>query len=135
MKYLANELGENNNQILRLEAQVGGYTGQSFNVKIDVKRKTAEYTSFDYGFSDRKTKKITLNECELKEFIYKLCELNVRNWKKHYQPKEPIMDGTGWSVKLVTDKYTFESEGNNAYPKVWNKFCISIEALVNEDFR
>lgn len=45
------------------------------------------------------------------------------------------MDGTSWSVKLGTDKYEFESEGDNAHPIVWNKFCKSIENLINEEFK
>ncbi len=45
------------------------------------------------------------------------------------------MDGTSWSIMLVTDKYKFESEGDDAHPTVWNKFCKSIENLIKEEFK
>lgn len=135
LEYLINVIQDSNFSVLRLETQVGGFMGRSFNVDIDFVEKKARYTSFQQGFSEEENKVIPLTESELKEFVFKLYELNVRNWKKHYKPKQMIMDGTGWSVKLITDKGEFESEGDNAYPRAWNKFCKSIEVLIKEDFQ
>ena len=135
MEYILSIIEESNRQILMLEAQVGGFTGQSFNVQIDIVRKSARYTSYDYGFRNEAIKDICLTEGGLKEFIYMLYKLRVENWKKHYSTKEIIMDGTNWLVKLVTDKCEYESEGNNAYPTVWHKFCKCIEGLIKEEFR
>lgn len=131
--------GSKNNKdignILTLKASVGGYTGSSYNVLIDLIDKKAIYTSFGYGFSDKEIKEISLKEDDLKEFVYKLNEMNIGAWKKKYISKKVIMDGTGWQVNLVTDKGNFESVGSNSYPKCWNDFCRNIKALIKEDFR
>lgn len=135
LEYLINEIEKISGQVLTVEAQVGGFTGPSFSVKIDMAKKNAKYISYDYGFSNRKEKEICLDEAKLKEFIYKLYELDLKNWHKQYQSKEVVMDGTNWSIKFLDDKGEFESKGDNAYPKAWNRFCESIESLIEEEFR
>ncbi len=121
--------------IITLKASVGGYTGSSYNVLIDFIKKKAIYTSFGYGFSNKETKEISLKEDDIKEFMYKLNEMNIGVWKKKYISKKVIMDGTGWQVNLVTDKGNFESVGSNSYPKCWKDFCRSIKTLIKQDFR
>lgn len=80
LEYILSIIAESNSEILMLQAQVGGFAGQSFNVKIDMERKIARYTSYDYGFSNERIKEISLTEGGLKEFIYTLYELKVQKW-------------------------------------------------------
>ena len=38
----------------------------------------------------------------------------VHNWRSHYEAD--VVDGVGWTLRLVAGSFTLQSSGNNAYP-------------------
>lgn len=39
----------------------------------------------------------------------------VRGWRRNYK-QDNVVDGSGWSLRIVTDEGTLQSQGSNAFP-------------------
>ena len=118
-----------------LKVSVGGYMGVSYKVEIDFQSLLAEYTTFDSGYEFRGSKKIYLSKEKIATFLKSVDVLNINKWKRHYKNSD-IRDGTSWSIEVCfDDNKEYVSTGNNAFPKRWEIFCISIQQLLMEDFR
>ena len=63
------------------------------------------------------------------EFRNVLNTIGAWKWKREYQPKEPIMDGTSWSLELSWGTYRIQSGGSNASPRHFNKLCKALSKL------
>ncbi|ERI95265.1 hypothetical protein HMPREF1982_00406 [Clostridiales bacterium oral taxon 876 str. F0540] len=120
--------------IIKVSAWVGGYTGSSYEVSIDLLTLEADYKYMEYGYIPTTEKRIALSEDSLIKFVKSLYKNDVFNWKPTYEPEYPICDGTSWSVSIITKEYNDFSEGNNEYPMQWDGFCRSIKSLIGEEF-
>ena len=118
----------------KLEAFVGGYTGNSYELVIDFGSMQAEYIILEYGYTPSEKYSIDFSEEDLEQFLLALDEIKLLHWKESYVD-HGVLDGTSWSVKLYFHNSTFESSGTNAYPKKWSQFCEILEKLTGQTFR
>jgi hypothetical protein len=63
--------------------------------------------------------------------IERLLELGVENWKRSYS-NPMIMDGYGWSLKVICEKLNIVSSGMNADPPRFDAVKELIEAAAKE---
>lgn len=126
--------GLKHSDIQRLETFVGGFTGNSFEVKINFESLTGAYRGMDFGYELYKEKDLVLTEKSLILFIHMLYENRILYWNKRYEPDYEILDGTQWSVEVVRNNKTYHFSGNNKYPPQWKLFCKCIQRLVQEPF-
>ena len=62
------------------------------------------------------------------DFIEYLADIHMGEWRKHYSPARygyAVMDGVGWSITIFykDGRKPFRSDGDNAYPYNFDKFC------------
>jgi len=126
--------GVSKSNILSVNACVGGYTGSSCEVDIDIVKYVANYRYMEFGYELTVEKEIPILQEKLIKFIYGLEKNRVFRWISSYEPLRPVCDGTSWSVHIVTKDKNYSFEGNNEYPKEWNKFCRDISLLISEEF-
>ncbi len=118
----------------KLEAFVGGYAGNSYELTIDFESKKAEYRIFDYGYIPAEKQIFYISEENLEQLLQGLDEVKLLQWKQSYVDSG-VLDGTDWSVKVYFQSEIFESSGINAYPKKWKQFCKVLEKLTGQTFR
>jgi len=96
-----------------LDIRIGGHLGLSYVLKW-------ETDGLVYRMCEDGEQRAVLHMEPAKrswEAFWKVMdEIDVWGWQDHYQPDQPVADGTGWSVKLMVDDRFVESGGNNAYP-------------------
>ena len=76
---------------------------------------------------------ITPSSSELAEFSKNLDDLNVWDWKEHYNNSH-IMDGVQWGLTIIKDSKELYSGGSNDFPENINRFIQSINQLINMDY-
>jgi hypothetical protein len=101
----------------------GDYTkNEGFVIDIVSKDKVRiEYQS--YSMVDSIHPVVVLNAADSKTLITKLYNLNILDWKEHYEPADIIMDGESWDMEI--DTYNLghiRKGGNNAFPENWHSF-------------
>ncbi len=62
-------------------------------------------------------------------FKKELYRIRLWKWKNDYQSEGIVLDGTYWSVKLVTKGKVYESEGLQSFPKEWDRLCQALSKL------
>ncbi len=125
------KLTELEEKYLIFTASVGGYTGNSFKIEINFIAETCKHTKFDYGYSNEKTNKVYFDKNKMSLIIRKLFKI-ISKWEKEYKAEDAILDGTSWSVGLITNKKVLFSSGNNTYPKDWNLFSDIISKNIGD---
>ena len=95
---------------------------ESFSIDISSKdRIRVEYSSFKVDEAIKPV--VVLDAADSKTLVTKLYNLNVLDWKEHYDPEEIIMDGESWNIEI--DTYNLghiRKGGNNAFPENWHSF-------------
>ena len=95
---------------------------EGFVIDISSKdRVRIEYNT--YGIHEDIKPVVVLDEADSKTLITKLYNLNLLDWKEHYEPEEMIMDGESWDLEI--DTYNLghiQKGGNNAFPENWHSF-------------
>ncbi|WP_377891664.1 hypothetical protein [Alkalihalobacillus sp. R86527] len=120
-------------KINKVKAYVGGFFGCSYQVEWVLKTGEVTYLEWENSMGEDP---ITINTIyENLHSIDSLQSTNVLRWKKDYQPEQPILDGTSWSVEIQTDDKVIEKHGSNAYPKTWDQFCELMEEVSGKTFR
>ncbi len=117
--------------IKRIKASVGGYSGPNYEVEIDFVNGIATWKEGMYQELEH-TK--DLDAASSTKYIKELSNCRVLNWGQQYI--EPcVLDGTQWSVEIDFDDACVCKYGSNAYPKEWKRFCRLIEKCVRKPFR
>jgi hypothetical protein len=120
---------------------------QEFNTWLDEQTEeslasaTRENTEkeVDERVKNKFIKTITPSEAAWRTFEDTVSGLSPQQWATRY--KDPhIPDGTAWSFLVVTDAWTLNSGGLNAFPlsgriddvELYNAFIRAVEALIGE---
>jgi hypothetical protein len=74
---------------------------------------------------------LTAEDPAFSDVIGRLLELGVENWKRSYS-NPMIMDGYGWSLKVISEKLNIVSSGLNAGPPRFDAVKELIEAAAKE---
>ena len=88
------------------------------------------------GFKvDGYEKTIDIPEHKILSFWDKMDEINVWSWESSYEhPEIKTTDGHMWSLELKNrNGRTVKTEGNNYYPKEYNKFIKSLNYLFGSE--
>jgi hypothetical protein len=56
------------------------------------------------------------------------------NWKNRYVDLD-ILDGTQWNIEIEQASKTRKINGDNSFPKEWDKFCNLMKWVSGKDFR
>ncbi|MBU5425710.1 winged helix-turn-helix domain-containing protein [Tissierella pigra] len=121
------------NNILSIEAFVGGYFGSSYQVSIDLENNTATYKKLEDGYEIINDREVVIENTEIEKFRSELESIRILKWEKEYFAS--VLDGTSWSIIIKTADGEFESSGSNSFPRNWNRFCSSIEKIIMSEFR
>ena len=122
------------NNVVMMKAFVGGFTGRSYQVEINMTDSTAEYKVLESGYTPLTEETIILEVEQMKKLLRVLDKVDILNWDEHYDNID-VLDGTSWSVELMFNSTVFQTGGSNAYPEQWNKFCGVLEKVIGKDFR
>lgn len=116
--------------ISKVSAAIGGYSGPHYSVQFDLINETVEYHRLDYDVENNSVK--TFNKERL---LFSLESLGVLNWKPIYINPE-IMDGTQWNLEIdFTDgRDKFEVCGSNKFPVGWTLLCKTISLITRKPF-
>ena len=85
------------------------------------------------GGNEEKVINKTFRKTTSNEFIEKLKEINLLNWRAKYIID--ACDGTQWSIDVTTDSRTIKKYGDNKFPDEWDIFCRLVRKITNEKFR
>jgi hypothetical protein len=112
-----------------IRASVGGFFEGYYDVTIDFNK--SEFT-WNHPCGSGKTGTInkTIRKATGSKFLEELKLTNLLNWKAEYWDNN-ILDGTQWSVEIVTDGRVISKSGSNDYPEGWEMFC----KLIRDTFR
>jgi hypothetical protein len=112
--------------ITDLSASIGGGPRGPF---FDVQMHEASLQYFTYFARGEPKTLVTPTREEWLAFRQVLDTIDVFKWRKEYVDPR-VLDGTSWSVRLVIDGRTVESEGSNKYPPGFERFRSALEALL-----
>lgn len=113
--------------------------GNSYSVEKS--GESLEYKAYSDGYKLSSVETIVPSEAEWQAFFSKIDKLDVWSWVERYET--PVVDGTSWSVEIVTVDRTIKSSGSNAYPgkkpgshsdfestPTFDKFLRTVEKLI-----
>lgn len=115
-----------------IKASVGGCFDGSYNVVIDLENLKTSW-NFYSGFIEETNHKFIRSKTA-QRLIEQLKMVNLLNWKSKYIDSA-VLDGTHWSVEIITDKRTIRKYGDNQYPDGWGLFCRVIAQITGGKFR
>lgn len=116
-------------KIKSISANVGGYPGPYFNVKINLENRQVDYHKF-MSVDDETS---IVNEDCIAWLLEELYKCDFINWAEEYiQPM--VLDGTHWSVQIEYDSHCEIKTGDNYFPPKWTKFCKAISELTGNEF-
>jgi hypothetical protein len=120
------------NKIQGIDGCIGGHLGGYKAFEIDFINKNVYFWTGSYEKDKKLIKKIC--DKDIKEFIDKLKEVNLLNWKKKYINND-ILDGTQWNIIIDVNGRKREKYGSNAYPKEWGMFSELISRFIGRKFK
>lgn len=124
-----------------LDVSIGGHFGPSYHVKWEDGQLV--YRAYEEG-KETEVLQVQPDPRSWELFWKQMDVIGVWEWRDHYEPNHPVMDGTGWEMKLHVDDRFVESGGNNAYPvdglcagadevtPVFRKFLKAVRRLVGD---
>jgi len=121
-----------------LKAYVGGFSGPCYQVRVNFLQKRFTYLVWTRN-RDGEINMENLYQSKLpgdfEEFKRDILSMKLWEWESSYPTNEGIiLDGTNWFVELKTTKTVYKSEGMQAFPPKWKKFCRAIEKLTASPF-
>ncbi|WP_449623158.1 hypothetical protein [Robertmurraya sp. Marseille-Q9965] len=121
-------------ELITLTAMIGKFPGPTYKVAVDFIHN--RFYLFEWNIDNKvaKNKDKTVYIGDVEKFKKEIIRLNIWNWQRDYQPESLVLDGTCWSVHLKTKGMVYESEGLQAFPKEWSKFCKAISQLIGIKF-
>ncbi|MGG0250722.1 hypothetical protein ABEY24_20605 [Peribacillus frigoritolerans] len=124
---------ERYNRIKVIHADVGGFPGPYFNVKIDLELMKVEKES---SIIECPTENIRsshpLTKEEIEWFRSELYKCDLVNWAEEYMIY--ALDGTHWDIRIEYDTYCEIKTGSNHFPLKWTKFCKALSKLSGSEF-
>lgn len=127
----AEAIDEAYKKIKAIKVFIDGDFGGYYNVDVDlVNHRIIWSDSCQEQKIHQHIKQATANQ-----LIEQLKMANVLNWKAKYIEAGALVDGTQWSVELLTDRRAIKKRGNNKFPDEWGVFCKSIENITGKQFR
>ena len=79
---------------------------------------------------------VDLKEHKILHFWDKMDELQVRKWKREYNPKYEILDGHTWELKLRNrNGRTRNFDGHESYPDNYNDFIKELNNLFGSEIQ
>ncbi|MDN4609000.1 hypothetical protein [Sporosarcina highlanderae] len=119
------------NKIKILKASVGGFFEGNYNFEINLTTHEVLWSHWLGGEEELMIK--TISAAEVKKFMRELQALRIMEWKKKYSDPR-ILDGTQWSLEIVTDGLTIKKSGSNQFPNEWDGFCKLIREITENEF-
>ncbi|KON88418.1 hypothetical protein AF332_17455 [Sporosarcina globispora] len=114
-----------------LSFSLGGYPGPWYKIEVDFINGRFVYFEWHLSsFSPRN--ELPQASGSIEDFKKELYRFKFWKWQNEYRNPGIIMDGVTWSVKLITKENIFESQGIQAFPKSWEKFCKAISKLTGK---
>ncbi len=115
------------NQIIGIEAEVGGFFSGNHKVEINFERNMLKWSNFN----DKGEKVLTKSQVD--SFKEDLKNLSLLNWKLKYVEPD-ILDGTDWKIDIIREGRHVKKHGSNQFPNEWEEFCKLITDLSGESF-
>ncbi|MFD4854609.1 hypothetical protein ACFVV6_09980 [Bacillus mycoides] len=119
-------------------ADVGGYPGPYFHVKIDLESLMVETSQEAADLISIKMKDVSLTpkvvdaEEKFEWFRSELYKCDFINWAEEYYAY--VLDGTHWSVRIEYDTHCEIKKGSNNFPAKWTKFCKAVAKVSDGEF-
>lgn len=107
---------------------IGGYPGPSYQLTWEPPNLV--YRAWSRGSEEPEIENLLPSEIEWQTFWAALDAIGVWTWKSKYTPPGLVCDGTGWEVTICCRNLAIDSDGDNAYPKGFKKFCQAVSRLV-----
>ncbi|MEV5114456.1 hypothetical protein [Peribacillus frigoritolerans] len=124
---------ERYNRIKVIHADVGGFPGPYFNVKIDLELGVVEIHTSQLEQYPRDVDSVhSITKEDIEWFLSELYKCNFVNWAEEYMMF--ALDGTHWSVRIEYDTHCEIKTGSNHFPLKWTKFCKAISKLSDGEF-
>ncbi|MFR2886615.1 MAG: hypothetical protein ACLTDM_00285 [Clostridium butyricum] len=125
-------INEEYSKIQGIKGCIGGYFGGYKTFEIDFINKKVYFGTSVYEVDKKLIKKIY--DKDIREFIEKLKQVNLLNWKKKYINND-ILDGTQWNIIINVNGRKRDNYGSNSYPKEWEMFCELISRFIGRKFK
>ena len=116
-------------KILKLKFTIGSWHSSNRLILEGDKITVTPSTS---AFEEAEVTCIPSNENWL-EFSHNLEKLNVLGWDKSYHDPS-ILDGTQWSLLVLTESYEIDTGGSNAYPDNFDELIKTINRLISQEY-
>lgn len=119
--------------MILFRAYVGGYFGPSYSVELDPTKGTITYQHTEGGSAvDVQTMPLATETWS--KFVKGLIRCEFLDWLDDYT-LPGVMDGTSWSVVVLTYDRPICKQGSNGYPGRWSQFCRLISSVSGVTFR
>jgi len=120
------ESGDMADEDVKFDIRIGGYFGPNYSLKLG--RRELVYTKITEELPDGKSETIVPSNQEWRRF-WKFAQDSCDEWDEEYE--EPgVVDGTSWTVEIVTDEIDLRSSGSNAYPDNFDEFLEEVSRLI-----
>jgi hypothetical protein len=116
-------------KVLKLKFKIGSFHSSNRLILEDDK---ITITPSPYAIEETAVTCIPSNENWL-EFSHNLEQLNVLSWDKSYHDPS-ILDGTQWSLLVLTESYEVDTGGSNAYPGNFDELIKTINRLISQEY-
>ncbi|USK46818.1 MULTISPECIES: hypothetical protein [Cytobacillus] len=114
-----------------LSVSLGGYPGPWYKVEVDFINGRFVYFEWHLSSFSHRTE-LPAASGSIEEFKKELYRLKIWKWQKEYQNPGIILESVTWSIKLITKENIFESQGIQAFPEGWEKFCKALSKLTGK---
>jgi TDG/mug DNA glycosylase family protein len=122
------------------ELEVGGYTGDSFRVRLEGAELVYEHMRD--GYEPYRTVRVRPDSAAWERFGRWLEVVDPWAWNGEYRlpPEQVVTDGTHWRLRLVWVGQV-QADGDNAYPPYgdgpegsphWDIFCVAVRRLLGD---
>lgn len=114
---------------LTFHAQIGGYLGNSYAVRLHGDKLV--YEVFNQGYKLESTAEVKVSSEAWAKFWLACKKYKVWDWSEHYS-NPGCCDGTQWGIVIETPFRRLESSGDNAFPAstVFNHVLKAISKLL-----
>ena len=86
--------------------------------------------------NDSGEKLVDIPEYKILTFWDKIDELKIWKWKKEYSPKDEILDGHQWELKLRNRNGKMRNFGGHmSYPDNYNEFIKELNNLFGSEIK
>lgn len=114
--------------IIRIRASIHNHNGPYYEIDINLKDHKAVCSTELYV--DTLYEK-DISNTEIDRLVEQFKECKVLNWKRKYLNSN-ILDGTMWTVNVLTKTKEWQIYGENHYPKMWSEFYKELMVLCEE---